>query len=285
MPEKSQNEQQGKDQKQVLSFSESLAAGCLTGSVATFVNMPAWALSTRVQQGQPFTLNPRILYRGTAVVLSTMVPSTMAQLTATAYIERSYEKSVGGSTTISPEARMLTSFMGGATASPLSNMITLTITQQHKHSISAFLPTAKDFLKKHSARRLFTGLPSTMMADGLFILSFYGLAPTIKKHIRAADSENVLFDVGSGFLAGWFAAVATHPAVRVKTIQHTAADTNGKVPSILAAVKNIVAQDGYVGFYKGLSPRLIGLPLTVAAASIVSERFNEYIESTRLDSI
>ncbi|PHQ78432.1 MAG: hypothetical protein COB66_08905 [Coxiella sp. (in: Bacteria)] len=268
---KEDNEKNGNP---ILSFSQSIVAGGIAGGTASLVNRPSWTISTRLQQGLPLSFRPSILYKGTSTIIATTLPLTALQLAATSAIERT----MGGADTISSEKRMLTAFLGGATPGIVSNSITLTIVQQHKHNTVSFIKSAKSFIRQRGFLKLTTGLPATMLSDGLFIFSFYGLAPTLKKHIQKIGPDNIPADAVSGTLAGWLAAVTTHIPVRIKTFQQNAADIPGKTPNLISTVKSIAAEGGVANFFKGLTPRLFGLPLTITAASMAMQRYDKYVE-------
>lgn len=264
MHDKSQHE------KQKLKPIESVGVGAVTGVVSASVYLPFWTIKMRHQCELPFTLHPRVLYKGYGTILGVIAPITILQIFNASRVE-----SITASTTVSPEQRMLSSFMGGASSAVVSNLLNLVGTQQHKHSHPSPRIAAHTLYSQFGPRKLFVGLPTTAMGEGLFTMSYYGMVPYLKPYMKEYFDNEVAATLAAGVLAGIPTAVITQPLDRIKTMQHKHADevgAQGKNNGLIKCCKELYKTSGFrVGFFKGLIPRGIGLTATITAAGATAD--------------
>ncbi len=102
-------------QKQKLKPVESLAVGAVTGWAAASVYMPFFTVKMRYQTGMPFSLDPRILYKGFGTALGMVLPITTLQI----FTASSVENAATTGNTVSTTERMGSAFCGGASAGVL----------------------------------------------------------------------------------------------------------------------------------------------------------------------
>ncbi len=266
------------DKNTKLSFLQSVFVGSALGVTGYTINMPFWTAKTRIQAGAPFTLNPFVLFRGLTSILATMAPITTIQIAFTSAIERVMD----AETTVSSQQRMLTSFLGGASAAPFSNALTMIIVQQHKQENASFLATAKSTYTKYGLSRFTAGLPAQMVADGLYVFSFYALASWLRMNLYSEEqSQSLNAKITSGLMAGLVSVLTTQLPDRIKTYQQLQANASNRIPTILESAKTLCRAEGFRGFFcKGLGPRLIGGPVTIMATSMVSDSLNQYFNNT-----
>ncbi len=244
---------------------ESIGIGAVTGFSAVSVYVPTWAIKMRMQCGLPYTLNPRLLYKGYTTGLSVMVPATAFEMFNTSRVE-----SFSSEKTVTAKERVVSSFLGGLTASILTNPLNLIGTQQHKHDTTPY-KVVSTMVRQQGLRSLFIGLPTIAVADGLFNCAFYGLFPPVKYYLKDYTFNNDTFAAfAASALVGIPTAALTHPIDLIKTRQHLFADEKG-MHGFTKSVKEIYKNNGKMAFFKAFVPRTIGMTCTVLAAGTTAE--------------
>ena len=61
---------------------QSLITGSVAGAVEVLVDHPLWTIKTRLQNGEPFSLKPSVLYTGILANAASMVPITAIKETS-----------------------------------------------------------------------------------------------------------------------------------------------------------------------------------------------------------
>ena len=59
---------------------QSFLIGSVAGATEVMLNHPLWSIKIRIQCGDPFTLNPRLLYRGILANIASIIPSATLQV-------------------------------------------------------------------------------------------------------------------------------------------------------------------------------------------------------------
>ncbi|MBA2649833.1 MAG: MC/SLC25 family protein [Legionella sp.] len=261
---------ESQQKKQKLKPLESIGVGVATGFVSATVYMPFMTLKVRYQCGEPFTLDPRILYKGYPTILGVIVPVTAIQIFNASRVENA----VSG-TTVSSNQRMLSSFLGGASSALISNTLNLSVTQLHKHKYASPFLSLKTLMANHGTQKIMVGLPTSAMGEGLFTLAYYGIVPLVKPHVKKHVDNELASTLMTGVIAGVPTAVITQPLDRIKTWQHKHADVRdaqGNKHGLTRCVKELYQTEGFrVGFFKGLIPRGLGLTATITAAGAAAE--------------
>lgn len=254
-----------KYKKQKLKPLESIGIGTVTGFATVSVYLPLWAIKMRVQCDLPFTLNPRVLYRGYSIGLATMVPVTAFEIFNASQVE----SVISSENMVTARQRIFSSFVGGLTSSLITNPLNLIGTQQHKYGTTP-LNTIKTLTSQFGIRGIYVGLPTIAIADGIFSCAFWGVFPLIKHYANNYSENQTLSSFTAGVGAGLPTAILTHPLDLIKTVQHQHADEKGK-NGFIHCVKEIYSKYGSVGFFRGLVPRTIGMTATVLTAGITAD--------------
>jgi uncharacterized protein (DUF2062 family) len=248
---------------------ESLAIGAAAGCVGFTVNLPFWATKMRSQCNLPYTLDPRILYRGYTTGLTLMVPITSFQVFNTSRVEN-----FAAGSTVSPKHKILASFMGGALVSIITNPLNLIGTQQHKHNYLSPYKTFITMTNHYGIRSLFIGAPVMAITEGLFVTSFYGMFPFFKPYLEKHTQNKYAVAFGAAVLSALPTTIITHPLDRLRAMQHQFADEKKK-----HEVKNCIKelyQNNRSTFFKGLIPRTAGTVCTVLAMGTTIDLMQSY---------
>lgn len=266
--------------KKKLTSLESACIGSIAGLVAATTYMPFWTIKMRYQSNMPLSLHPLILYKGFGTILSFIIPVKAIQIFNTSRVE-----SLTSGSTITPEQRTLSAFVGGASSALLTSPLNLTITQQHKHKYSSPKIAAQTLMNQHGKSKILVGLPTHAMGEGLYTLAYYAMVPLVKPYMKGYFNSELAATLAAGILVGLPTAIVTHPLDRIKTMQHLRADEKdalGNKHSAVRCIKDLIKNDGiWKGMFKGLIPRGAGIvALTVAAgttAEVAETTYRKYL--------
>ncbi len=227
---------------------ESLVIGGSCGALEAFVNHPLWAWKTRQQYGDPFTLNPKLIYRGVVPNMVSMAGIISIRMSVRDYLMTVFDKPTFLTCGVS-------AFSGGLASSFLTSYIELGMTQQQKlKEKTNFFKVHKMVYEKYGLSRNLTGTPWVGMRDGWFSFGFMALTPYVKAKLREITPSNndIALSMAAGIFSGSFSAFVSHPFDTIKSIQHAnAMSSNAEDVSFLNIGKRILKEEGVVGFYKG----------------------------------
>jgi hypothetical protein len=111
-----------------------------------------------------------------------------------------------------------------------------------------FTSTVNRIVKCRGFSALFSGTPGTAARDALYTIGFFGLHPALKEEMNAQfPSDPAVNAALSKPLAGAVAAFSSQPLDTIKIYQQI--NCEKKSISIAEALKNIIARDGFKGFF------------------------------------
>lgn len=255
-------------------LAQSLVTGSVAGATEVLVDHPLWVIKTRMQSGQPFSLNHRILYRGIVPNASSMIPSTALQVG----FNRGFQEVLFKNTAdLSNTQRLGSAFMAGMASSFVSCPTEMVMTYQGKMG-GGFYQAGKQIVSQGGYRALFTGLLATALREGKFTAFFLGVTPMLKAQIQPHCSNDYTASLLAGMGAGVGATLASQGFDTLKTIQQTA-DLK-KPMSFVGSVKKLYGTNGAYGFFKGGIPRGTRVMSAVTIMGFVADRmdtkFREY---------
>jgi len=198
-----------------LSEHENLTLGISCGVVEQFLTQPLLYWKNSFIQGQPFTMNPKLLYRGTLASVGNMSLTTGVQF----YTGGMYQKMVTGGTgtemTYSQEVG--TAFMGGVTSGPLCSMMELVMIQQQRFG-GSLVGTFSRLVKEDGARVLLRGGLATSGREAFYTAGYLGIVPATQRFLT---KEYALDPLAGNFLGasvgGLACAAITQPLDTAKT--------------------------------------------------------------------
>lgn len=189
-----------------LSNSENLALGGVTAVIVGMTLQPTLYWKNAAQQGKPFTMNPRVVYRGLAAALTAEAGQMGLQYLLTGFIKKMVVGFVGGATVaaagsgtnLTPVQEMSSALIGGAISAIYTTPVELTMIQQQNFGGS--LPsTAARLVKEHGVGILRRGFLATAMRDGVYTLGLLGMVPVIQRALQKRTPT--MGDSTAGFIA------------------------------------------------------------------------------------
>jgi hypothetical protein len=255
-----------------INFYQAMIAGIIAGIAEVSVNHPLWVIKTRMQSDYKPVLQLKRIYHGLFSNMLSMVPLIALRLSLATLLKNNC------STDTSSRNLIVSSIIGGSIPSILSSPLEFIRTRQIHNGLSLSL-TCKNLIKKNGYRVLSTGMTGTMGRDGLYTCGFFALAPILKDKINTYSNKEWVASVVSKPLAGAIAAFASQPLDTIKTKQQIRAEQ--EKTSLLKVAKEIAQKEGFQGFFKGSTPRIIRVTSAITIISTVYEKVTDFFIEPR----
>jgi solute carrier family 25 carnitine/acylcarnitine transporter 20/29 len=188
-----------------LTDGENVSIGVLAAFIEGVILQPTLFWKNAKAQNIPFTMNPRVIYRGTAASLYNEMQMMGLQFGLTGIFQRFNLGEYGAA------------MFGGATAAIFASPVELVMIQQQKFGGNV-IATSSRIVTDFGVKGMFRGLAPAMMRDALYVSGFLGITPLSQNYLMKEHGMSV---VESGFwasmLGGVAAAVPSHPLDLVKT--------------------------------------------------------------------
>lgn len=255
-------------QKTKTTILQSIVIGSVSGATEVLVDHPLWSIKTRLQQGEPFTLNPRLLYRGIIPNATSMIPITAMQVGLNQMIMNVFFKNSSELTVTQKVSCAFFAGMGSAFASCPTEMI---MTHQGIRG-GSFYSAGTYLMKQGGIANLYSGLFSTMMREGMFTAFYLAVTPIMKAQILNYCPNDYLASLAAGMSAGLGATVMSQSVDTIKTKQQT------DPISFVGAVQKIYSSQGIYGFFKGFVPRGTRVMSAVTIMGYVGEQMQSVLQ-------
>lgn len=230
-----------------------MLVGGLSGAGEALINHPLWVWKTRFQCGEPFTLKPRVIYKGLPSSVNFMAFVTSFRVGFMDLYGHRVCKT--NNPTFFQDASG--AFGGGVTTaiftSPLEFVLTQKQSPQYVASRQSFLPMYSRIISKHGIKAGLTGIGSVAMRDGFNSFGFFSLSPHFKNILKEKNSfSEANASLLGGVSAGVFATAISHPFDTIKTLQHAKFNTAGyENLTLFKSARHIFYNEGLKGMYKG----------------------------------
>lgn len=125
----------------------------------------------------PFTINPKIIYRGTAASIFNEMQMMGLQFGFTGFFRKLFNASDGA---ISPSAQIyISSGFGGMFAALAASPVELIMIQQQRFG-GSFISTPTRIIKTYgvTGKGIMRGATATMMRDCIYVTGLLGITPT-----------------------------------------------------------------------------------------------------------
>jgi len=226
---------------------ENCAIGLICGVADTTLLQSCNYWKNANQQGLPFTLDPRVLYRGYTVNTLNNGLCVMYQFYANGIIQRMITG--GADRPLGDGEKILAGMASGASSGILCGPMELIMIQQQRKG-GGLVGTAIDMVKAGPAT-FFRGTLAMMAREGIYAGGFLGLMPVVRRTIRETfpDSVGKTEDsarMAAAFVAGPICGIASHPPDTIKTclqgdIEGTVYKTYGQTYSKIVSEKGVAA--------------------------------------------
>jgi solute carrier family 25 carnitine/acylcarnitine transporter 20/29 len=234
---------------QRLTDTENLFVGIAAGVLNQLCVQPILYWKHAVQQRMAFTLDPRLLYRGTAVACANMAALTGLQFQLSGVMQ----KWIAGDTErpLGPVEQIAAGFIGGAMSGPVCCVLELTLIQQQRYSGSVFGTPAR-IASTFGASGLMRGLVPSTGREAVFTAGCLGIVPVAKRKLQDDMGMNSQFASFLGSAgAGLVCAALSHPLDTVKTCMQ--GDVERKKYGSLRATIGALSAEGAAEFGPGMA--------------------------------
>merc|ERR1711907_255920 len=151
---------------QNLSETENLVLGSAAAFVEAVVLQPTIYWKNAAQQGLPFTLSPRILYRGLGAALTNEMGQMGLQFGVTGFLKKLTMSSADEGSDSASE--MMSALLGGALVAPFATVVECTMIQQQRFGGS--LPgTMMRVSQQYGVSGLLRGFTPVAIRDAIYV--------------------------------------------------------------------------------------------------------------------
>lgn len=264
-------------------FTDSVISGTCAAISETLSLHWTTARRFREQLKAPKTSSIRVLYNSLLPDLFSMVPITIAQVFFDSLL-RQYMLGDGRAHPLSTVERMIAAAGAGFLVSPFPSYAEMLMLLQQKHSMK-FFQTINFHWKNYGFMGMGRGLPICAIRDSIYTTAYLGFAPWLSEYCRIqfqdypsfARHEHWLPFFIAGPTGGFAAAMFTQPLDCIKSRQQS----TPKSLSVRKAAQQIFLEDGYRGFFVGMSGRLQRVTLGVIVLSLVNEKVQHTLQFRR----
>jgi len=240
----------------VLSDLENCSIGIICGVSDTTLLQSTNYWKNAKQQGLPFTLDPRVLYRGYGINTLNNGACVMSQFFLNGIITNTITGGVDRP--LGPAEKIGAGVSAGVLSSIVSGPMELVMIQQQLRG-TGMMATALDILKE-GPLMFSRGLMGMMLREGIYCGGYLGIMPVVRQEIttRYPDSYGKNEDgarIAAACVTTPFVSFASHPADTIKTcLQGDVAQARYK--GYLQTAQSLVAERGISSLWAGMPWRL-----------------------------
>mmetsp|Transcript_90650 Transcript_90650/g.255962 ORF Transcript_90650/g.255962 Transcript_90650/m.255962 type:complete len:267 (-) Transcript_90650:182-982(-) len=201
---------------QNLSEGENMLLGGSAAFVEAIILQPTIYWKNAAQQGLPFTLDPKVVYRGLGAALSNEMGQMALQFGTTGCIKRLVAGEQNAE--LSRGKEFLSALLGGAVAAPYAQLAEVTMIQQQRHGGTLFGTALRIFRERGIPGGLFRGLISLTGRDAIYVGGLLGITPILQDTLVERYRMNQsLAGLTASCAGGLFAGVITTPMDAIST--------------------------------------------------------------------
>ena len=170
---------------QELNSAQNAAVGCACGTIEVLIDQPMLYWKNMAQQNLPFSLNPRLMYRGLAASIGNMAGLTSIQFFGTGMIKRAILGSEDRAlTTVETVA---SAFAGGAISGVFCGPFELTMIQQQRFGGTLF-GTPAHIVRQTGLFGMTRGILPAVMREGIYTCGYLGITPLLAQTVSQNES-------------------------------------------------------------------------------------------------
>eukprot|EP01031_Cornospumella_fuschlensis_P028721 gene28721-34672_t len=264
------------------------------GTIAAFVEgvllQPTLYWKNAKAQKLPFTLDPRLLYRGTAASIFNEMQMMGVQFLLTGLFEKIFSKnnsqiesSAADSATstnkfgINKEA-FLSAGLGGMFSAAFSSPIELIMIQQQKHG-GSFFSTPARVIRTHGfmSQGIMRGVIAAAGRDSLYTVGMLGITPLLQNFLQEEYKMSLASaSFAASMVGGVLAAVPSHPFDVIKTcMQGDLEQTTYR--GFAHTLRALLREEGVSRLLHGVGWRTVNITATVYIANEVRNRLTPFV--------
>lgn len=269
-----------------LKETQNVVIGLIAAVIEGLILQPTIYWKTAKAKGLPFTINPRIIYRGTGASIYNECQMMGLQFGITAYFQRilslsssSSSSSYDGLRLSRTNSSMIAPVLGGGLTAFFACPVELIMIQQQLNGGSFF------FTPYRIARfygifggGLMRGLTANILRDSIYVSGMLGLTPLIQGYFLKAHHDMSLAQASfyASMIGGFISAIPSHPFDMIKTCMQ--GDLDKKVYKGFVHTCRVLWLQGKVGrFYHGGLWRTINVLGTVYVANECRNRLPDFL--------
>ncbi|KAJ8604972.1 hypothetical protein CTAYLR_006904 [Chrysophaeum taylorii] len=234
--------------------------GVAAGVIEVCLLQPILYWKNAAQQKLPFTLNPRLLYRGLSTSVANMAVLTGLQFPLTGMVTKvitgGQERQMTGVETIGA------AFAGGALSGIACGPMELVMIQQQRFG-GSILAAPYRIASTFGPFAFGRGLTMSCGREGMYTAGVLGMCPVFLKELEdkgvSHSAAKVLAPIGAGVIA----ATVSHPMDTIKSCVQGDLEYS-KFKSMLQTAQTLHAENGITRFFTGWGFRTSRMILAVA---------------------
>jgi len=233
---------------QKLTGAENAVLGTIAGGIEVCIDQPMLYWKNAVQQRLPFTMNPRIVYRGLTMSVTNMAVLTGLQFISTGYISKAITGGVEREMSLTEN--VAAGFLGGALSGLVATPMELVMIQQQRHG-GTIINTPARIVSSFGPLGLARGMVTAVSREAIFTAGMLGIAPSLQAILhRDYGMQNDIAGMAGAVAGGVVAATLSHPLDTTKTCMQGDIEQQ-TYTSFTKSLKTIYDQQGLRRMYTG----------------------------------
>lgn len=259
-----------------LSPGQNLGLGVVTAVLEGLILQPTLYWKNARALKLPFSINPRIIYRGTAASMFNEIYMMGLQFGITGFLQRVISSNRAQSMTHTQE--ICSAAFGGMLSGLATTPIELVMIQQQRYG-GTFVGTPIRLISEFGFLKngLFRGCVPAIMRDSIYVCGLLGISPILQRFLIAEyQMSNINASVCASMIGGIFASLPSHPFDICKT--NMQGDMSQSIyKSFSGTFQTLWREGGVTRMYHGCMWRTINIISTVFIANECRIHFPEYI--------
>lgn len=242
---------------------ESTALGAAAAFVEAVILQPTIYWKNAAQQGLPFTVNPRIVYRGMGAALANEMGQMGLQFGATATLQKAIAG--GENRPLRPMEEVASALLGGVMVAPFASFCELTMIQQQRFG-GTLVGTPLRIARQYGPVALMRGFWPCVIRDGIYTGCLLGVTPSLQNYLeRERGWHSLPAGAYASLIAGTFAGILTTPADGMSTSMK--GDLDRKIYGGFLDTVRTRSQGGLKTFCGGMFWRTVNISGTIYIAN------------------
>lgn len=195
----------------------------LLGTIAAFIEgvilQPTLYWKNARAQKLPFTLDPRLLYRGTGASIFNECQMMGFQFAFTKFYQDLFLYTKADKTKLTQNEEFASACMSGVTVGLFASPVELVMIQQQRFG-GSFIQTPMKIIKEYGffGKGLMRGFTYCACRDAIYVCGMLGITPILQTYfIEKHNVSQSAASVYASLIGGVFAAVPSHPFDVMKT--------------------------------------------------------------------
>jgi len=257
----------------------------LLGTIAAFIEgiilQPTAYWKNAKAQNLPFTLDPRLLYRGTAAAIFNECQMMGLQFGFTGFFQKMFQKDSTRKLTRTQE--FASAGIGGVCAAFFASPVELIMIQQQKYG-GSFFNTPMRIVKNHGllSAGMMRGVLATAGRDCMYTCGMLGVTPIMQEYLLT--NHNMSLSAASFYasmIGGVVAAVPSHPFDCIKTCMQGDAQ-RVKYDTFVRTARTLYQEAGVRRLFNGVMWRTVNITMTVYIANECINALSPYIRRVEI---